>query len=176
MILALAFKALHAWGALRFGFWMGVVPIYAFLRHSGKVPDFHSENPTTCHLTFAAEIRHYFTLGDMDCDNHTGRGEAGIYIHTSCTMQVLGYVPLNPIVWCYVWHCVWHFVVINKVVLLLSKIMVIWTFGHYHIVHEMHSMWFMWFSHRRYKSQVLCKFRILVRSRCWNWAFHLRKL
>ena len=23
----------------------------------------------------------------MDCDNHTKRGRAGIYIHTSCTMQ-----------------------------------------------------------------------------------------
>ena len=34
--------------------------------------------------------------------------------------------------------------VINKVVLLLCKIMVTWIFGHYHIVHEMHSMWFMW--------------------------------
>ena len=64
--------------------------------------------------------------------------------------------PLNPIVWCYVWHYVWYYVVINKVVLLLSKIMVTWIFWHYHIVHEMHSMWFMWFSHKRYKSQVLC--------------------
>ena len=33
---------------------------------------------------------------------------------------------------------------INKVVLLLSEIMVTWILGHYHIVHEMHSMWFMW--------------------------------
>ena len=41
--------------------------------------------------------------------------------------------------------------------------MVTWIFGHYHIVHEMHSMWF---SHKRYKSQVLCKFRILVRGWC----------
>ena len=54
---------------------MGVVSIYAFLRHSGKVPDFHGKNPTTCHLTFAVEIRHRFALGDMDCDNHIGRGE-----------------------------------------------------------------------------------------------------
>ena len=65
---------------------MGVVPIYAFLRHSDKVPDFHGENPATCHLTFAAEIGHLFALGDMDCDNHTGKGEQ-VYIHTSCTMQ-----------------------------------------------------------------------------------------
>ena len=78
--------------------------------------------------------------------------------------------PLNPILWCNVFHCV----VINKVVLLLSKIMVTWIFGHYHIVHEMHSMWFMWFSHSRYKSQVLCKLRILVYSRWWNWALHLQ--
>ena len=61
---------------------MGVVPIYAFLRHSSKVPDFHGENSATCHLTFTAEIRHCFALGEMDCDNHTGRGEqVYIYIH-----------------------------------------------------------------------------------------------
>ena len=93
---------------------------------------------------------------------------------------VLGLVPLNPIVWCYVYYYVWHYVwlnvVINKVSLLLSKIMVIWIFRHYHIVHKMHSMWFMWFSHRRYRSQVLCKLIILIRSRWWNWAFHLRRL
>ena len=93
---------------------------------------------------------------------------------------LLGLVSLNPIVSCYVWHYVWHYVwlnvVSNKVVLLLSKIMVIWIFGHYHIVHEMHSMWFLWFSHRRYKPQVLCKLRILVRSWWWNWAFHLQRL
>ena len=90
---------------------------------------------------------------------------------------MLGLVPLNPIIWCYVcysvWHCVWLNVVINKVSLLLSKIMVTWIFGHYHIVHEMHSMWF---SHRKYRSQVLCKLIILVRSRWWNWTFHLRRL
>ena len=71
MILALAFGALHAWGALRFGFWMGVVPIYAFLRHSGKVLDFHGCG----HLTFMVEIKYCFALGDMDCDNHIKRGE-----------------------------------------------------------------------------------------------------
>ena len=65
---------------------MGVVPIYAFLRHLGKIPDFHGENPATCHLTFAAEIRHRFASSDMDCDNHTERGRANIYIDTSCTM------------------------------------------------------------------------------------------
>ena len=64
---------------------MGVVPIYAFLRCSGKVPDFHGKNLATCHLTFMMEIRHCFTLGNMECDNHT-RGRVGIYIHTSCTM------------------------------------------------------------------------------------------
>jgi len=31
-------------------------------------------------------------------------------------------------------------------------------------------------SHRRYKSQVHCKLRILVRSRWWNWAFYLQRL
>ena len=87
---------------------------------------------------------------------------------------------LNLIVWCYVCYYVWHYawlnVVINKVFLLLSKIMVTWIFGHYHILHEMHNMWFMWFSHRRYRSLVLCKLIILVRSQWWNWAFHLRRL
>ena len=53
---------------------MGVVPIYALLRDLGKVPDFHGENPTTCHFTFVVEIRHHFALGDMDYDNHIGRG------------------------------------------------------------------------------------------------------
>ena len=52
---------------------MGVVPIYAFLRHLGKVLDFHGKNLATCQLTFATEIRNRFALGDMDCDNHTGR-------------------------------------------------------------------------------------------------------
>ena len=52
-----------------------VVPTYTFLRHSGKVQDFHGKNPTTCHLTFAVKIRNCFTLGDMDYDNHTRRGE-----------------------------------------------------------------------------------------------------
>ena len=56
--------------------------IYSFLMHSGKVLNFHSKNPATCHLTFAAEIRHRFALGDMDCENHTRRGEqVYIYIH-----------------------------------------------------------------------------------------------
>ena len=73
MILALAFGALHLWGggggALRFGVLMGVIPIYAFLRYSGKVLDFHDENLATRHRTFVVEIRHHFTLGDIDCDN-----------------------------------------------------------------------------------------------------------
>ena len=61
---------------------MGVALIYAFLRHSGKILDFHEENPTTSHLTFAAEIRHCFALGDMNCDNHTERSEhVYMYIH-----------------------------------------------------------------------------------------------
>ena len=65
---------------------MGVVSIYALLRHSSKVPDFHGENSATYHLTFVAKIRHRFALGDTDCDNHTEKGEE-VYIHTSCTMQ-----------------------------------------------------------------------------------------
>ena len=61
---------------------MGVVQIYAFLRHLGKVLDFHGENLVTCHLTFAVEIRHRFALGDMDCDNHTEKGkQVYLYIH-----------------------------------------------------------------------------------------------
>ena len=61
---------------------MGVVPSYTFLRHSGKVPNFPGENPTTCHLTFTAEIRHRFALGDIDYDNHTEMDEqVYIYIH-----------------------------------------------------------------------------------------------
>ena len=49
---------------------------------------------------------------------------------------MLGLEPLNPIVW----HYIWLNVVFNKLVLLLSKIMVTWIFGHYHIAYEMHSM------------------------------------
>ena len=64
---------------------MGVVPIYTFLRHLSKVPDFHDENSATRHLTFVAEIRHFFALSDMDCDNHTGKGKQ-VYIYTACTM------------------------------------------------------------------------------------------
>jgi len=60
---------------------MGVVLIYAFLRHSGKVPAFHGKNPMKCYLTFVVEIRHRFTLGDKDCDNHTERGRQ-VYIYT----------------------------------------------------------------------------------------------
>ena len=65
---------------------MGVVPIYTFLWHSSQVPDFHDENLATHHLTFAVKIRYRFALGDMDYDDHIGRGEQ-VYIHTSCTMQ-----------------------------------------------------------------------------------------
>ena len=60
---------------------MGVVPIYAFQRHSSKVPNFHGENPATCHLTFVAEIRNRFALDDMECDIHIRRGEQ-VYIYT----------------------------------------------------------------------------------------------
>ena len=59
-----------------------MVLIYVFLRHLGKVPNFHGENLATCHLTFVAKIRHRFALVDMDCDNHTGRSkQIYIYIH-----------------------------------------------------------------------------------------------
>ena len=77
---------------------MGVVPIYALLRHSGKVLDFHGENPATCHVTFAIEIRHRFALSDTNCDNHIESGRTGIYIDTSCTMlaQKVGSKRLHP--------------------------------------------------------------------------------
>ena len=57
-------------------------PNLYFPKAFGKVPNFHGENPATCHLTFKAEIRHRFALGDMHCDNHTGKGkQVYIYIH-----------------------------------------------------------------------------------------------
>ena len=80
MILALPFGALHAWGHGGLAFeWCG--PNLYFLRHSSKVPDFHSKNPMTCHLSFAVKIRHRYALGNMDCDNHIEKGEQ-VYIYT----------------------------------------------------------------------------------------------
>ena len=77
---------------------MGVVPIYAFLWHLSRVPDFHSENLATHHLTFAAKIRPHFALGDMDYDDDTRRGEVGIYtyiMHNASTQRkkVNAYIP-----------------------------------------------------------------------------------
>ena len=76
----------------------GCGPNLCFPKASSKVPDFHGENPATCHLTFAAEIRHCFALGDMDCDNHTGRGEhVYIYIHhAQCRHTKQGSKCLRP--------------------------------------------------------------------------------
>ena len=69
-------------GGLRFGFQMGVVPIYASLKRSSEVLDFYGKNLVRSSLTFVAEIRHRFALDDMDYDNHTERGEqVYIYIH-----------------------------------------------------------------------------------------------
>ena len=60
----------------------GCDPNLCFPISFSKVPDFHSENSATCHLTFMAEIRHHFALGDTDCDNHTRRDkQVYIYIH-----------------------------------------------------------------------------------------------
>ena len=77
---------------------MGVVPIYAILRHLSKVLDFHSENLVACHLTFAVEIRHRFVLGDTDCNNHIGRGKQvymyiyhAQYTHTELKSKCLQY-------------------------------------------------------------------------------------
>ena len=78
---------------------MGVVLIYAFLRHLGRVPEFHSENPAICHLTFTAEIRHRFALGDTDYDNHTGGGSMQVYIyiqHEQCKHVELESKCLHP--------------------------------------------------------------------------------
>ena len=68
-------------GALTFGFWKGMVPIYAFLWHLSRAPDFHDENPAMYHLTFTVEIRYHFALGDMDYDDHTETGGADIYTY-----------------------------------------------------------------------------------------------
>ena len=89
MILTLAFGALHAWG---FEVWLlnGCGLNLCFPNSFRQILDFHGENLVTCHLTFAAEFRHCFALGDMDCDNHIGRAEQVyiyIYTHTSCTLQ-----------------------------------------------------------------------------------------
>ena len=81
MILTLAFGALQAWG---FEVWLlnGCGLNLCFPKSFKQILDFHGENLVTCHLTFVAEIRHRFTTDDMDCDNHTGRGEqVYIYIH-----------------------------------------------------------------------------------------------
>ena len=51
---------------------MGVVPIYAFLRHSSKVPDFHGKNLVTCHLAFIVGIRHHLVMITLE----KGRGGA----------------------------------------------------------------------------------------------------
>ena len=75
MILALAFGALHALGGFKVQLLNGCGPNLCFPKTFGKALDFHGENPTTCHLIFAAKIRRCFALGDMDCDNHTERGK-----------------------------------------------------------------------------------------------------
>ena len=68
-------------GGFEVWFLNGCGPNLYFPKAFGKVPDFHGENPTTCHLTFMAEIRHRFALGDMDCDNLTGRANRFIYTY-----------------------------------------------------------------------------------------------
>ena len=85
MILTLDFGALHAWG---FEVWLlnGCGLNLCFPKAFRKIPNFHSKDLATCHLTFTAEIRHHFALDDMDCDNHTRMGkQVYIYIrHTQC--------------------------------------------------------------------------------------------
>ena len=75
----------------------GCGPNLCFPKAFRKVLDFYGENPATCHLTFAPEIRHRFVLGDMNYDNHTRRGEQ-IYIyivHNASTQnrKVNTYIP-----------------------------------------------------------------------------------
>ena len=67
-------------GGLKAWLLNGYDPSLFFPKAFDKVPDFHGENPTTCHLTFVAEIRHHFALGDMDCNNYIERGEH-VYIY-----------------------------------------------------------------------------------------------
>ena len=65
------------WG---FEVWLlnGCGPNLCFPKAFEQSTNFHGENPTT----FAVKIRHRFSLGDMDYDNHTERGEQEyIYIH-----------------------------------------------------------------------------------------------
>ena len=81
MILTLAFGALHTWGGFEVWHLNGCGPNLCFPKALGQIPDSHGENPATCHVTFATEIRHHFALGDMNCDNHIGRG-ASKYIYT----------------------------------------------------------------------------------------------
>ena len=59
MILALAFEALHAWEGFKVWLFNECGPNLCFPKALNKVLDFHNENPMTCHLTFAAEIRHH---------------------------------------------------------------------------------------------------------------------
>ena len=123
--------------------------------HSHSLPDgeakgwwwyserLHYQTVSTC---YQWDPRHSLSTGSI-LPKYAPRPQNGV--HTSWmdqnqVMKVLGLVPLNPIVWCYVCYYVWLNVVINKISLLSSKMMVTWIFGHYHIVHEMHSMWFMW--------------------------------
>ena len=79
MILTLAFKVLHAWG---FEVWLlnGCGLNLCFPKAFRQIPDFHSKNPTTCHLTFMTEIRHYFTLDDTVTIT-LGGASRYIYIH-----------------------------------------------------------------------------------------------
>ena len=86
MILTLPFEALRTWGGFEVWLLNGCGPNLCFPKVLGQILDSHSKNPMTCHLTFVAEIRHRFALGDMDCDNHTRKGQVGIYIHAPCTM------------------------------------------------------------------------------------------
>ena len=87
-----------------FGYMNGHSCHLPWLNHGCKIkclqPDFHCKNPATCHLTFTTEIRHHFALGDMDCDNYTRRGWAGIYIYTyimhnasTQSKKVIAYIP-----------------------------------------------------------------------------------
>ena len=84
-----------------FEIWLlnGWGPNLCFPKAFGKVPDFHSKNPATHHLTFVAEIKHRFALGEMDCDNHIKMGGVGIYIyirHAQCKHEEQESKCLHP--------------------------------------------------------------------------------
>ena len=84
-------------------------------------------------------------LSEQEIINKMGHmSMVGIAYINNHNLDLLGLVPLNPIVWCYVWYYVWHYVwhdvwldiVINKVVLII-----IWNNGNMNIWTLSYSPW-----------------------------------